>query len=113
VVRKYGGDFMRVQCLKIVLVLAAFLLTATPLKAFAEKRNFEMTIDTVKIKVNDQLTYTVFGFNGQVPGPLIHVKEGDEVVTLSNSKRYSVKSVSLWTGFGIVDTKELTIVSQD
>jgi len=43
----------------------------------------------------------------------VDIKEGDEVVTLSNSKRYSVKSVSLWTGFGIVDTKELTIVSQD
>jgi len=61
------------------LLLLAFSIFLMPCNSWAEKRHFEMTINTVKIKVNDKLTYTVFAFNKQVPGPLIHVKEGDEV----------------------------------
>jgi len=45
------------------------------------------------------------------------IKEGDEVVITDTSdlttKRFAVKSVSRWEGYGIVDTKELTLVSQD
>jgi hypothetical protein len=45
------------------------------------------------------------------------VKEGDEIVVTDssdqNAKRYSVKGVSRWEGFGIVDCKELTLVSMD
>lgn len=45
------------------------------------------------------------------------VKEGDDIVVTDssdlNSKRYSVKGVSRWEGFGIVDCKELTLVSKD
>lgn len=47
----------------------------------------------------------------------LDIKEGDEVTIVDssdlNSKRYSVKGVSRWEGFGIVDCKELTLVSQD
>lgn len=46
-----------------------------------------------------------------------NVKEGDDVVvsdnTDLNNKRYSVKGVSRWEGFGIVDCRELTLVSKD
>lgn len=45
------------------------------------------------------------------------VKEGDEIVIADssdlNAKRYSVKGVSRWEGFGIVDCKELILVSMD
>ena len=47
----------------------------------------------------------------------VDVKEGDEIKVADssdqNTKRYSVKGVSRWEGFGIVDCKELTLVSQD
>lgn len=47
----------------------------------------------------------------------VDIKEGDEVTIADSSdlssKRYSVKGVSRWEGFGIVDCKELTLVSQD
>jgi len=45
------------------------------------------------------------------------VKEGDDIVitdnTTLNNKRFSVKGVSTWEGYGIVDVKELTLVSKD
>lgn len=47
----------------------------------------------------------------------VDIKEGDEITVVDssdlNAKRYSVKGVSRWEGFGIVDCKELTLVSQD
>ncbi len=47
--------------------------------AGAEEREFHLTIDEVTIQVAPDLSYQVFAFNGQVPAPLIRVKEGDEV----------------------------------
>lgn len=45
------------------------------------------------------------------------VKEGDDIVVRDTTsliaKRYGVKGVSHWEGFGIVDCKELTLVSKD
>ncbi len=46
----------------------------------AAEREFDMTIDDVTIDVVDGLKYHSFAFNGQVPGPLIHVQEGDDLV---------------------------------
>lgn len=54
--------------------------------AFAASREFALTIDEVKIKVAPDLEYNVFAFNGQVPAPLIHVLEGDDVtVNVTNN----------------------------
>lgn len=53
--------------------------------AQAAEHEFEMTIDDVTIDVVDGLKYHSFAFNGQVPGPLIHVKEGDDLsITVTN-----------------------------
>ena len=60
----------------LVLLLGLGLLTP----AQAAKREMHMSIDEMKITVAPDLDYKVFAFNGQVPGPLIHVKEGDDVV---------------------------------
>lgn len=47
----------------------------------------------------------------------VDIKEADEIVitdtTTLNNKRFSVKGVSIWEGYGIVDCKELTLVSKD
>lgn len=43
----------------------------------------------------------------------IDIKEGDQVVDTSNNKRYSVKGVTDWKGAGLLDYRELTLVSMD
>lgn len=42
----------------------------------------------------------------------VEIKEGDQVQT-TNGKRYSVKGVSDWQGSGLLDHKELILVSED
>lgn len=66
---------------RITAVVGAFLLGIglLPAVAWAEHREFNMTIDEVTINVAPGFTTKVFAFNGQVPGPLIHVKEGDDL----------------------------------
>ena len=49
-------------------------------QALAAEREFDMTIEEVTLTVAPSLDYKVFGFNAQVPGPLIHVEEGDDVI---------------------------------
>lgn len=43
----------------------------------------------------------------------VDIKEGDQVVTTSDSKRYSVKGVQKWQGAGLLDHLELVLVAQD
>lgn len=58
----------------------ALLATLLPLaQSMAEEREFSLTIEERSIDVAPGLRYQVFSFNGQVPAPLIHVREGDEV----------------------------------
>ena len=73
--------------------LTIALATATALGASGatgpgdevEVRRFELTIEEVRLEVAPGFQANVWGFNGQVPGPLIHVREGDEVeVTVHN-----------------------------
>lgn len=82
-----------------LLVLLLILTTGT---ASAEKRFFEMTIEDVRIKVNEELTFTAMAFNGQVPGPLIHVKEGDEV-TVKVTNLTSLPHTIHWHGIHMTD----------
>lgn len=46
----------------------------------AAEREFNLTIDEVTVKVAADLDYKVFAFNGQVPGPLLRVQEGDDLI---------------------------------
>ncbi|MDH4274330.1 MAG: multicopper oxidase domain-containing protein [Gammaproteobacteria bacterium] len=55
------------------------MLANLPTLAFADNREFSLSVEEVLIKVAADLDYKVFAFNGQVPGPLIHVKEGDDL----------------------------------
>lgn len=43
----------------------------------------------------------------------IDVKEGDQVVDIDTGKRYSVKGIVKWSGAGLLDHQEITLVSQD
>lgn len=79
----------------VALILLGAFLPAHQL--WAEEREFEITIDEVSMKVAPSLDYQVFAFNGQVPGPLIHVKEGDDVIVhvMNNT---SLKHTIHWHG---------------
>ena len=61
---------------KIPLFLLILML---PTLGWAAQRDFSMTIDEVSINVAPGFSTKVFAFNGPVPGPLIHVMEGDDV----------------------------------
>ena len=52
---------------------------ATATVAFAEQRNFSLRIEDTTVTLLDKQTYHTFSFNGQTPGPLMHVREGDDV----------------------------------
>ena len=66
------------------------VLMASALMAQAEYRKFELTVEEVDLKVAPGLTAKVWAYNGQVPGPLIHVQEGDDVeVTMTNNSTLS------------------------
>lgn len=43
----------------------------------------------------------------------IDVKEGDQAVDTATNKRYSVKAVNTWEGAGLLDHKEVVLVSID
>ncbi|MBG53064.1 MAG: copper oxidase [Rhodobiaceae bacterium] len=47
--------------------------------ALAETHSFEMTIEDAEITLVGSQTFHTFAFDGQVPGPLLHVKEGDDL----------------------------------
>ncbi|MDH5546951.1 MAG: multicopper oxidase domain-containing protein [Gammaproteobacteria bacterium] len=79
------GNSSRWKSCEIV-VLSFLLSWLSSSSLFAKDREFDMTIDEVTIKVAPNLDYKVFGFNSQVPGPLIHVQEGDDVtVNVTNN----------------------------
>lgn len=43
----------------------------------------------------------------------IDIREGDQVVDTSNGKRYSVRGITEWDGAGLLDHKEIVLVSVD
>lgn len=43
----------------------------------------------------------------------IDIKEGDQVVDTATDKRYSVKGITEWDGAGLLDHKQIILVSMD
>ncbi len=72
--------------LRLVILASVTLFALSPAATMAEPREFSLTIEEVKIHVAPDLDYKVFAFNGQVPGPLMHVKEGDDVTVHVTNK---------------------------
>lgn len=67
------------------LSVTAFLLLCFAGQVAAEVRQFEMTIEEAELEVAPGFKSKVWAFDGQVPGPLIHVNQGDLVeVTVHN-----------------------------
>jgi manganese oxidase len=101
----------------------ALLLIAIglPVVIRAEKREFNMTIEDTKIVLVDQQAFHTFAFDGQVPGPLIHVKEGDEVsVNVNNLTTlphtihwHGILQRGTWKSDGVPDVTQAAIQPGD
>lgn len=64
----------------------------------AESHKFEMTVEEVTLSIAPGFTSKVWAYDGQVPGPLLRVKEGDEVeLTLINNT--TLNHTIHWHGF--------------
>src|SRR5690606_1710501 len=96
---------------------AALVLIGCSAAATAELRQFEMTIEEVDLEVAPGFTAKVWAFNGQVPGPLIHVVQGDELevvvhnfTTLSHTVHWhGVYQTGSWQSDGVPDVTQKAI----
>jgi manganese oxidase len=85
--------------------------------ATAETRKFEMTIEDTKIVLVEHQGFHTFAFDGQVPGPLFHVKEGDHVIvnvtnltTLPHTIHWhGLLQRGTWHSDGVPDTTQAAI----
>lgn len=114
-------DAMRNVALIGFCLAAGFLVAATGSPAHAEKRVFNMTIEDTTITLVDKQTFHTFAFNGQVPGPLIHVAEGDDVeVNVENQTTlphtihwHGLLQRGTWQSDGVPDTTQKAIQPGD
>lgn len=81
--------------------MVMFCVALLPALSWADQREFKMTIDEVTINVAPGFTTKVFAFNGQVPGPLIHVKEGDDL-TIHVTNNTTLPHTIHWHGINQV-----------
>lgn len=104
---------------RLILVVAVLVLWGHG--AQADEREFSLTIDEVVIRVAPDLDYKVFGFNGQVPGPLLHVKEGDDLtVHVTNNTTlphtihwHGINQINSWRNDGVPGVTQKNIEPGD
>jgi len=98
-------------------VFALALLGMVPVSASAEFRHFDITIEEVEIDVAPGFKVKVWAYNGQVPGPLFRVREGDEVeVNLTNNSTLShtihwhgMYQTGTWKSDGVPDITQKAV----
>lgn len=87
----------------------------------AEVRHFDMTVEEVTLDVAPGFKYKVWAYNGQVPGPLLRVHEGDTVeVSLTNNTTLShtihwhgMYQTNSWKSDGVPDITQKAIEPGD
>lgn len=107
--------------LKTILLVVGFLSLLGSSATWAKLRHFDMTIEEVTLNVAPGLKYKVWAYNGQVPGPLIHVQEGDTVeVTVTNNTTLShtihwhgMYQTNTWKSDGVPDITQKAIEPGD
>lgn len=96
-------------------------ITVYRYRKLANKAQFAMSVTGTALSADiqpasDQRTEFVGGRFGATfvafVDSYVDIKEGDQILT-SSGKRYSVKGVANWSGAGLLDYKELILVSQD
>src|SRR5574340_1609184 len=116
-----SGLHRRISAGRGVALLCLGLAMTYPLLSHAEKHSFDMTIEDTKITLVDKQQFHTFAFNGQVPGPLIHVKEGDEVTVNVNNLTtlphtihwHGMLQKGTWRMDGVPDTTQAAIKPGD
>lgn len=106
----------RIQPLLVALALATLCMPVQ-----AELRRFEMTIEELDLEVAPGFTAKVWAFNGQVPGPLIHVAEGDDVEILVQNNTtmnhtvhwHGMYQTNSWQSDGVPDVTQRGIEPGD
>jgi len=106
---------------KTIVLFVALLSLLGSSAAWAKLRHFDMTIEEVTLNVAPGLKYKVWAYNGQVPGPLIHVREGDTVeVTVTNNTTLShtihwhgMYQTNTWKSDGVPDITQKAIEPGD
>lgn len=106
--------------LKYIAIGMSVLLSLS-FNAHAELRKFDMTIEEVDLQVTPDFKTKVWAYDGQVPGPLIHVKEGDTVeVHLTNNTTMShtihwhgIHQLGTWQMDGVPDVSQKAIEPGD
>ncbi|MCB1804213.1 MAG: multicopper oxidase domain-containing protein [Candidatus Competibacteraceae bacterium] len=104
---------------KVITPLLAGLVFAMPV--WAELRQFEMTIEEVEMDVAPGFKAKVWAYDGQVPGPLLRVNEGDEVevtvynlTTLNHTVHWhGVYQTNTWRSDGVPNVTQLAIQPGD
>src|SRR6185437_14685715 len=89
----------------------------TPSADTPTTRTFAMTIEDTILTLVDKQTYHAFSFNGQTPGPLFHVREGDLVeVAVENQTTlphtihwHGLLQKNNWQFDGVPDATQLAI----
>ncbi len=68
------------KLIKLVTRVMLVCIALLPALSWAATREFNMTIEERMLHVAPGLDFKVFAYNGQVPGPLIHVKQDDDLI---------------------------------
>jgi FtsP/CotA-like multicopper oxidase with cupredoxin domain len=90
-------------------------------RAGAAQHKFEMNIEDTRITLVEKQEFHTFAFGGQVPAPLFHVREGDEVEVLLNNLTtlphsihwHGVLQRGTWEMDGVPDMTQLGIQPGD
>ena len=85
--------------------------------AIAETRRFSLTIEDTNLTLVDKQTFHTFSFNGQTPGPLMHVVEGDDLeISVENQTTlphtihwHGLFQRGTWMNDGVPDTTQPAI----
>jgi FtsP/CotA-like multicopper oxidase with cupredoxin domain len=83
----------------------------------SQTHKFDMTIEDTILTLVDKQTFHTFSFNGQTPGPLVHVREGDTVeIAVENQTTlphtihwHGLRQASNWMLDGVPDVTQLAI----
>lgn len=94
--------------------LSALVAMAISLPGWAALHQFELTIEEVELDIAPGFSAKVWAFNGQVPGPLIRVQEGDELevtvhnlTTLNHSVHWhGIYQTNTWQMDGVPDVTQ-------
>jgi nitrite reductase (NO-forming) len=65
--------------LAVVMILAVIAASARPVPSWAAQKSFTLTVEKKWVDIGGGMSYQAWAYDGTIPGPILHVNEGDEV----------------------------------